>query len=110
MAQARALWFTIVIGPLAWLVQLETQLALIPWSCADRRRGVMLAVASVAMVLTLAGIGVGLHAWSTATQPGDDGRVARARFMATLGITLCVLFALVIAATALPTVLLRPCG
>ncbi len=110
MAQPRALWFTIVIGPLAWLAQLQTQLALIPWTCVDERRGVMLVVAAVALLLTLAGVVVGLRAWSTATGADEGVHVPRARFMATLGMTLCVLFALVIAATALPTMLLRPCG
>jgi hypothetical protein len=112
MVRPRLLWFAILVGPLAWLVELETKFALVPWTstCPEHRRVAMLAVAGVALILTLAGVVIGLRAWGGASMAGDTVAVGRARFMATLGASLCVLFVVVIVATAVPAILLDPCG
>ena len=102
MTSKRALWFAVVIGPLAWLLYLEIAYALVATACASQRAAVLNAIAGAAVLLASTGAVVGRRALTTEA-------VHRARFMATLGIGMSLLFALVIAAGAIPTVVLSPC-
>ena len=104
-----ALWIGLGAGPLAWAALLEVNYALSYVAC-EQRQTWMLHVATGA-ALVLVGLGA-LAAWSAAPPLRGSTSAAgeaRARFMAIGGLALCAWFALVIAATELPVLLLHPC-
>ena len=104
-------------GPLAWAALLETNYVLSYVAC-EHRHGWMLHLATavaLAIVATVAAI-----AWRAAPPLGHDldrqpsiepveTAVIRARFMAIGGLALCAWFALVIIATDIPVMVLKPC-
>jgi hypothetical protein len=108
------LWLAIVIGPLAWLVYLETAYALVPWACRRPTAGMiaLLAAGVVALALSTAGL---VSAWQVWRRVARDGATAgtvsaRTRFMALTGIGSSALFVLVVVAGMLPVLLLAPCS
>ena len=108
-----AQWAAIVVGPLAWLVFLEAEYALVPWACdrAGGHRGVLYVVAVVMLAATLAAGALGWRQWNAAgRRPADEPPpVGRAAFMALTGLGISLLFALAIVASAIPLFLLKPC-
>jgi hypothetical protein len=103
------LWLGIAAGPFAWAALLEVNYALSYVAC-EQRQTWMLHLATVA---ALAIVAVGAWASWTASPPLGGGTSApgesRARFMAIAGLVLCGGFALVIAATEIPALMLHPC-
>ena len=104
-----ALWAGLLVGPLAWGALLETNYALSYVACEQRHSWMLHVAAGVALVL------VGVGAWAAwAARPRAGGEAmstaeTRARFMAVGGLALCAWFAVVIAATHIPVLLLNPC-
>jgi hypothetical protein len=109
MAGAAKLWFAILVGPLIWLLYLQTVYALVGSACSSQRRLVLVAIAAVAVVVSATGAMVGRRALTSLPTRPTDPTVHRARFMAMLGIASSLLFALTIAAGAIPSIVLRPC-
>jgi hypothetical protein len=107
----RRLWLAILIGPLAWLVYLQTAYALVPWACRRPTGGLiaLLAAGVLALALSTAGLATAWKAWRRA-DPTDAGTAtARTRFMALTGIGISALFVLTVVAGMLPLLLLAPC-
>ena len=111
---AGRLWLAVVIGPLAWLVYLQTAYALVPWACRRPTAGKisLLAAGVLALALSTAGL---VTAWQAWRRLGRDGAAtgtvtARTRFMALTGIGTSALFVLVVVAGMLPVLLLAPCN
>jgi len=106
------LWAGLAAGPLAWAAQLEVNYVLSYVACETRTTW-MLHV-STAMALMVVGLGAAAarRAWTAATadaRPPGDVAVTRTRAMAVSGFALCAWFALVILATDVPALVLRPC-
>lgn len=106
------LWFGVLAGPLAWLIDLTARYALVQTACPQR---VMLWVHAImlgAMALAGAGIWVGWRNWQQAGAhwPSEEGGViGRSRFLAMAGILTGSFFFLFIVAQAVPTLFLEPC-
>jgi hypothetical protein len=104
-----ALWAGLAAGPLAWAALLETNYALSYVACEQRHTWMLHLSAGVALVL----VGLGALAAWTAAPPLDAATAStaetRTRFMALGGLALCAWFALVIAATEIPVLVLHPC-
>jgi hypothetical protein len=110
------LWFGILAGPAAWVLQLLISYPLAQLSChAEFRSQHPLTLQAIALAaLLVAGAGA-MTAWHTReAMPADastsGGRaVDRARFMTGLGLLSSALFGLVIIVTALPAWILHAC-
>ena len=110
-----ALWIGVLAGPVLWAANLEVNYAL-SYNACEQRNAWMLhlsAAVSVALIAVAA-----LNAWRARPEGTDDAEpstdprdtaVVRARFMAVGGLALCVWFALVILATDIPVLVLKPC-
>jgi hypothetical protein len=118
-ARATALWIGLLAGPAVWLVLLETNYVLSYVACGQRQTWMLHLAAAVALLLVA---GAAAAAWRAAPPAGGDGpgggastdpartRVIRARFQAVAGLVLCIWFAVVIVATDIPVLVLRPCA
>lgn len=91
------LWLGFFAAPLAWLIDLETSYAMVPWACAHGRRDVLFLIP--AACLTLNAIG-SWACWSTRD---------RNSFLAVLGLMMHATFALLILTTFAARYLLSPC-
>jgi hypothetical protein len=97
-------WAAVFSGPLAWFASQQASYALVPWACHG---GTLIAIQLVNLAaLLLVGVG-GAMAWRELRRPGGQVSdetappLGRARFLGLVGLSLCCLFALVIAAQAL---------
>lgn len=102
-----ALWGGILVGPLAWAAVLGISLPLVRQACQSGARGPLIAASLTGLLATgLAGL---LVLRRLRPQPLLSDSDRREHFMARLGIALSILFALLIAATALPIFVAEPC-
>jgi hypothetical protein len=104
-------------GPLAWAALLETNYVLSYVACEQRQTWMLHVATAVALALVVA---AALVAWRAApaldygaerapsTDPAETS-IIRARFMAIGGLASCAFFALVIVATHIPVMVLKPC-
>jgi hypothetical protein len=103
----------LVAGPLAWLAQLQANYALVGTTCADGQDAVPRSILLAIHALALAGVvGAGLsawHAWPAGRLVGEPRGVEGARLLSLVAVALCASFVLVLIASALPTLFLRPC-
>jgi hypothetical protein len=106
------LWAGVLAGPLAMLIQLQVNYALVLWACAAGREWALHLVTLLALLITIAG---GLLSWRNWRRAGavweDEGAgvLPRCRFMAAVGILVGILFALVIVAQWIPIFMYGPC-
>ena len=106
------LWTGILAGPVAWAFDLGISYAIVKWSCAARREDVLHLVTIAALVVVAGGAVVSWRAFrhTRGDTPEDGGYPRqRARFMAILGLVSSALFALTIAAAAIPWWVLDAC-
>ena len=111
-ADLRALWAGFLLAPIAFLLNLELAYALVPTACSSQNRLLVHGVHLVCLLIALTGGFFALRQWRSfgETWPGDEGgRVSRSRFMAGIGLLLSALFALVIVAQWIPSLVLSPC-
>jgi cytochrome c biogenesis factor len=111
-AELRALWAGFLLPPTAFLLNLEVAYALVPTACSSQSRLLVHLVHLVCLLIALTGGCFALRLWRFygETWPGEEGgRVSRSRFMAGIGLLLTALFALVIVAQWIPSVVLNPC-
>ena len=112
LSVSSALWGGILAGPFAWALNLLASYAFVKWSCLTQRHWLfnvftVSALAIVAFGATLSWNG--LHQFADG-EPTDGGMpIQRAKFMAILGLTACALFALQIAAAAIPQWVIDAC-
>jgi hypothetical protein len=113
-----ALWIGVLAGPLAWSALLETNYVLSYVACEQRQTWMLHLPVAIALVLVAT---AAVLSWRAAPHglsyerereasidPGDTA-IIRARFMAISGLALCAWFALVIIATEIPVLVLKPC-
>jgi hypothetical protein len=91
------LWSGLAIPPISWLLSLEANFILAPLACGGHGKVYLYLVTSIALALA---IGAGGMSW---LQRGHD------RALAIAGGALGVLFALVIFAQSIPTLLFSGC-
>ena len=105
-----AAWTVLLGGPLVWLALLQTNYALVSWTCATGRSIVLWLVGAGAMIAVVIAIAV---AWQAARVPrgtaATEGLSHATVFLARVGVALGLGFVLVIVATVLPTFILGPC-
>jgi hypothetical protein len=107
-----ALWTGIVAGPAAWALNLTASYALVKWTCLTQREALLHLLTLMALLGCIGGAAVSGLAYrhSADAVPTDGGNARqRAHFMALLGLTSCALFALTIAAAAIPVWFLDAC-
>jgi hypothetical protein len=104
------LWTAILIGPAAWAVDLEASYALAHWACHGHR-GVLHVLTGLALAAVAGGAVLAVEALRAAgSAPTDAGSsIARARFMALLGLATTAFFVLVVVAGDLPRWVLDGC-
>jgi hypothetical protein len=110
-----ALWIGVLAGPVLWAANLEVNYALSYVACEQRHTWMLhlSAIVSVTLIALAA-----LTLWR-ARPPGFDDSgpsvapeetaVLRARFMVIGGLAFCAWFTLVILATDIPVLVLKPC-
>ena len=106
------LWFGILAGPLAFLLNLQLSYMLVHPVCVMAPRIILHLVPAGALLLTASG---GVSAWRNWQRTGQaessqaGGVLPRSRFMAGVGLLTSGLFILVIVAQWLPNFILTPC-
>jgi hypothetical protein len=106
------LWAGLAAGPLAWAAQLEVNYILSYVACETRTTWMLHLSTAIALVVVGFGAAAARRAWTTVNAealPPEDPRAGRTRTMALGGLVLCAWFALVILATDVPALVLRPC-
>jgi hypothetical protein len=106
------LWIPVLAGPIAWALTEQLSYMLAPTACWTGNHLMLYLVPLCTLVIVL-GCAVFAHSrWKRqpegSTETGDH-RESRARFMAMSGFWLCVSFAVVILAEAVPNLVLRVC-
>lgn len=106
------LWTSMLMGPLAFAINLQVGYALVKWACSREQTFLLPLVAVMALVLTAWG---GWLAWTCLAKVRDaadeqGGRlIDRSYFMAVVALGLNALLALLIVTTMLPQAVLSPC-
>jgi hypothetical protein len=108
-----ALWAGMLAGPLAMLIELQVNYALVNWACgAARWEWALHAVAFLALLVTVAGGLLSWRNWRRAGAEWEDegaGVMPRSRFMAAVGVLISALLALVVVAQWIPIFIYGPC-
>lgn len=107
-----ALWFGVLAGPIAFLLNLQLNYMLTPWVCERGGEAVLHVVPLIFLVIVAAAGWVSLRNWRrTGSEWRADGGgvIPRSRFMAVLGVLTSILFVLVILAQWIPNLFLSPC-
>jgi hypothetical protein len=106
------LWTGILAGPVAWALDLEISYAIVKWTCAARTEAPFAVITLACLAMTGGGAAVsGMALRHTRGDGPEDGGHPRqrARFMALVGLASSALFALTIAAAAIPWWVLDAC-
>ena len=107
-----ALWAGILAGPLAALVQLQANYALVLWVCGSGGAWALHAVSEAALVVA---VGAGVLSWRNWQRAGADwddggaGVLPRSRFMSVVGMFVSVISALVVVAQWIAVFVYDPC-
>ena len=108
----RALWAGVLLAPTAFLLNLELGYLAVPATCTGGSPLVLHLIHGTCLLVAIAGAGIAWRSWRVAGAgwAGETGGpTARSRFLAGLGLSGSVLFALTIAAQWIPTLVLHPC-
>jgi hypothetical protein len=104
------LWAGVLVGPMAMLIQLQTNYALVPWACGTGHTWPLHVVSLLALLVTIVAGVLAYSVWFPLnTQEDSGGTLARSRFMAAVGVLISLLMALVIVAQWLPIFINHPC-
>jgi Co/Zn/Cd efflux system component len=107
-----ALWYGLLIGAVAWKLQLVVNYTVVPYACWNRVEFLNHAASFAMLALALSGCWVAWGSWKKAGESRDmemGGVLGRSRFMAAAGLGLNALFALMILGQWLPNLMLSPC-
>jgi hypothetical protein len=96
-----AAWTGVMTGPLVWLIGFEAKFALAPWVCRFHWYPALLLVSLVSLLATAGAAALSGFQWQRST--------GQLRTLAATGVLLSAGFFLVIAAQALPELLLGGC-
>jgi hypothetical protein len=106
------LWFGVLAGPVAFLVNLQVMFTLAPWACVAGWRLGLYLFPLLMVLLSAAAAFVSWRSWQVVGRewPGEEaGPQPRSRFMAALGLLTSALMLLVVIAHWLPTLFISPC-
>ena len=106
------LWAGVLTGPLAALVQLQTNYALVLWACGAGEKWALHVVALAALLLAACAGLLSLRNWRKTGAGWDDegaGVLARSRFMSVVGMFVSVISALVVVAQWIAVFIYDPC-
>ncbi len=112
MNRAVILWLAILIAPAAWFANLCANFALAPWACSLAWKPALYAVSAVSVLIAAACAAVAWVEWRRLGReyPGEAaGAIPRSRALASGGVALAGMFALVITAQAIAELILRAC-
>jgi hypothetical protein len=107
-----ALWFALLAGPVAWLLNFHVGYVMAPRICAARVSRIALhAFSGIFLALCITGFVV---AWRAMGQAGKgdlelEDRSFRSRFMGLLSMMSCALFALIIIGQIVASIMIDPC-
>jgi hypothetical protein len=106
-----ALWWGILIGPAAWLLDQGMSYAIDQHACSTGHFYLLHLLSAVWFLMALTGALVAWRQLGPVRDANDEGGSPRDRswFMAWLGILMSVLFALTIVALVVPKLVLSPC-
>jgi hypothetical protein len=102
----------VLLGPLAWLLDLQVSYALVKWACRADARSVLGVTAAGSLTLVTAGAWLSWRCWRrlrAEASPEGGGLVDRSYFLALAGLGLNGLFALLVFASLVPRYVLSPC-
>lgn len=106
------LWFVVLAGPVAWMLGLNVEYALVRVACAKGSMLYLHLPSLATLLLAVAGGAVGWREWRRAGRewPGEEGgTLSRTRFMLALGVLGSGLFGLTILAQWVTKLFLDPC-
>ena len=106
-----ALWAGLLVAPTAFLINLELGYALVPTACRTGHTLPLHLVHLACLLLAVVGslVAQGNRGSSDATAADPNNHRAQGRFMGGLGVTVGLLFVLVILSQAIPGFVLSPC-
>ncbi|MEX2644083.1 MAG: hypothetical protein WD270_11555 [Acetobacterales bacterium] len=105
-----ALWASWALGPLGWALHESASYALVTWNCGTVSYAAFHAVTVAALALAAAGGWLGWRALRRRRQAeGPEPRTGRQRFMAGVGLGICVFSFAGIVVESLPTLVLDAC-
>lgn len=106
-------WVGLLGSPVSWLLQLQAIYSLTLWACDDGGRWPLHGAAMLGLVMATSSGMVAVRNWRLIGKgwpsDADEGRSARVRTMAALGMLSGALFSLVIVGQWLAIVMLNPC-
>ena len=104
------LWAGVLVGPLAALIQLQVNYALVLWSCSHRSNWPLHLVSVLALLATIVAGFMAYRIWQRLSADEDGlGPPARTRLMTLVGILISILSSLVIIAQWLAVFIYDPC-
>ena len=98
------LWIGMLLPPLAWLVDLQTRYALVPYACTHGAEWLLLIVMCFTATLSLLGAFSGWRGRAVAFE-----KTPRVAFMSMSAILLGIFFAVVILSSTIPHIYLGAC-
>src|SRR4051812_19338848 len=112
MKRDLVLWLAVLAGPIVWMVSFGANFALVPWACTLKWKPALYAVSALAFAITAGSGYVSWNEWHRLGRelPGEaGGAIPRSRALASGGVALSAMFALVIAAQTIVEVMLGAC-
>jgi hypothetical protein len=106
------LWLGLLLGPIAALLQLQTNYALVSTACTSGKAWPLHLVSLTGVLIALCAALVSYRCWVRLGASWDEepaGTVGRARFMSAVGILISLLMLLVNIAQWIPVFIYGPC-
>ena len=104
------LWAGVLVGPMAALIQLQVNYALVLWSCSHRSTWPLHLVSILALLATIVAVLLPYRIWQRVRIDEDGmGPPARAKLMAVVGILISILSSLLIIAQWIAVFIYDPC-
>lgn len=110
--RATRLWLGVLIPPMAALLQLEANYALVPWACRSSQRWPFHLTSAITLAATIVAGSLSWRYWQKAEGTFDEdgaGRSSRSQFMALIGFLSSMLFLLVLISLWIPVLVYGPC-
>ena len=108
-----ALWTSVVIGPVMFLLNLQVNYAMVDWACNTGHGWALHVVHLVSLLVIAGGMLLAVVLWRRTGSGWPDanaGSVSRSRLLAVMGALGCLLFAVSLVAHWIPVIILGPCS